>query len=181
MSMAIAAPTWLWVDEEYAPVSESSSIIQRAREMERNPLRNSASDWLPAIEGALRDIRVHCRQIDWDPEGAARITDRTIELAGTIAAVLFDALPKGTPAPDVIPESDGEICMSWSLDERRIFSLSVGEHGKINFAGQFGGSGGIHAWQRLDTSSHYALQDTLADVARYIQRLYGAATWRRGA
>lgn len=181
MSMAIASPTWPWIDEEYAPVSESSSAIQRAWEMERNPLRSSASDWLPAIEGALRDIKVHCRQTDWDPEGAAPITDDTIELAGAIAALLYDALPKGTPTPDVIPESDGEICMSWSLDERRIFSLSVGEHGKINYAGQFGDNGGIHAWQRLDTTSQYALQCSLADVARYIQRLYGAPTWRRAA
>lgn len=181
MSMAFASAAWPWGDEDYAPVSESSSAIQRARQMERNPLRSSASDWLPAIEGALRDIRIHCQQADWDPEGAAPITDLTIELAGTIAALLFDALPKGTPTPDFTPESDGEICMSWSLDEKRIFSLSVGDHGKINFAGQFGDSGGVHAWQRLDTTSQYVLQNSLAEVTRSIQRLYAAATWRRAA
>jgi len=175
MSILIAVANWPWVDEDYVPVSDSSSTMRRTWRIERNLLRRSASDWLPAIEGALRDIRHDCGNAGWDGQGASPVRDRTIELAGIIAASLFDALPRGTPTPDIIPESDGEICISWAVDAKRVFSLSVGEHGKINFAGQFGGNGGVHAWQRLDTENRYALHESLRDVARYIERLFTPA------
>ncbi len=69
----------------------------------------------------------------------------------TVVRALFALLPKSTPAPEVIPEADGEICLSWVVDSERQMSLSFGAHGKINFAGQFGKEGGIHGWQPIDT------------------------------
>ena len=182
MSTAIAMQGLrLIVSEGYEPVSDGSRTIQRTWEKERNFLSRSASDWLPTIEGALRGIRIECHNVNWDYEGALPVTDRTIDLAAKIAASLFTLLPKGTPAPDLIPESDGEICISWSLDATRIFSLSVGEHGRINFAGQFGGEGGIHAWQPIDATSQNALEESLDDVVRYVQRLYAPTAIRSAA
>ena len=182
MSTAIAMQGLrLIVGEGYEPVSDGSRTIQRTWEKERNFLSRSASDWLPTIEGALRGIRIECRNANWDCEEALPVTDRTIDLAARIAASLFTLLPKGTPSPDLIPESDGEICISWSLDATRIFSLSVGEHGRINFAGQFGVEGGIHAWQPIDATSQNALEVSLDDVVRYVQRLYAPTAIRSAA
>jgi len=156
--------------DEYLPVSEGSRTIDRARQDTRNFLSNSASDWIPTIEGALRAIRED-RFAD-NLEGAAPVTDGTIELAERIAISLFEMLPKGTAVPDLMAEQDGEICLSWMVDDRRIFALSIGDHKKINFAGQFGKMGEVHAWQPIDTTSKSALESSLGDVARYVTKLF---------
>ncbi len=182
MSTAIAMQGLHLIDnDDYEPVSDGSRAIQRSWEKERNYLSRSASDWLPTIEAALGGIGNECRNADWDSGGAVPVTDHTINLAARIAATLFALLPKGTPAPDLIPEFDGEICISWSVDTTRMFSVSVGEHGKINFAGQFGSEGGIHAWQSIDATSRSALEESLDDVVRYVGRLYALAAVRRAA
>jgi hypothetical protein len=182
MSTAIAMKGWrLIYTDDYEPVSDGSRAIQHTWEKERNFLTRSALDWLPAVEAALRGIRDECRNPGWDGDGALPITDHVINLAAKIAETLFTLLPKGTPAPDLIPEADGEICISWSVDATRMFSASVGEHGKINFAGQFGREGGIHAWQAIDETNPSALEESLDDVVRYIGRLYAEATVGRAA
>jgi hypothetical protein len=57
MSTAIAVQgLHLINNEDYEPVSEGSRTIQRTWEKQRNYLSNSASDWLPTMEGALRSI-----------------------------------------------------------------------------------------------------------------------------
>jgi hypothetical protein len=182
MSTAIAMQGLYLIDnDDYEPVSDGSRAIQRTWEKERNYLSRSASDWLPTVEAALRGIGDECRNADWDGDGAIPVTDHTIDLAAKIAATLFTLLPKGTPAPDLIPETDGEICISWSVDATRMFSVSVGEHGKINFAGQFGNEGGIHAWQPIHATSRNTLEASLGDVVRYVSRLYAPAAVRRAA
>jgi len=168
-------------NKDYAPVSKSNQAIQNSWQKEKHYLRSSATDWLPTVAGALNSIRDECRDADWDCEGALPVTDHTIDLAAKISVALFDSLPKGIPAPDVIPEADGEICISWTVDAAQIFSLSVGEHGNINFAGQFGKIGGIHAWQPIDATNSAGLQESLVDVVRYIQRLYNLTAARSAA
>lgn len=172
MTLAIAIPgagrAW---DIAYEPVTDDSREIQRTWAQKRNYLEGSASDWLPTIEAVLRGIRNDCRKDNWDGSGANPVTDRTISLTGEIAETLFTMLPRGMPAPDLIPESDGEICISWSVDTDRLFALSVGEHSKINFAGQFGKEGSIHGWQPIDAATCYSLEESLQEVARYIGRL----------
>jgi len=108
----------------------------------REKLPGSASDWFPTVDAAFRGIRSESKNADWDGQGAFAITDQVIAIAEKVVGALFALLPKGTPAPDVVPEADGEICISWSVDASRMFSLSIGEHEKVNFAGQFGREGG---------------------------------------
>lgn len=182
MSIAIARPSLRLVNiDDYEPVSDSSRTIQGRREIEKNVLSGSASDWLPIIEPALREIDNECRKANWDGDGAVPITSRTIELTERIAAVLFDLLPKGTPAPDLVPESDGEICLSWSVDASNVLSLSIGEHGKINFAAHFGKDGGVHAWRPVDATNRGNLEESVGEVVRYIAKLYAPAPLRRAA
>jgi hypothetical protein len=59
--------------------------------------------------------------------------------------------------------------------------MSIGAHGKMNFAGQFGKEGALHAWQPIDAKNRASLEESLQDVARYISRLYAPPAVRRAA
>lgn len=166
-----APPAWT---VDYEPVTMASRDIERTWAQVRNYLQGAASDWLPVLDAALRTIRKECSADDWDGVGTNAVSDRTIGLAAKVGETLYAMTPKGTPAPDIIPEGDGEVCMSWSVAPDRLLSLSVGEHGKINFAGQFAKEGAIHAWQQIDATTQTTLQKSLQDVARCIGRLFAA-------
>jgi len=182
MSLAIAiGDSRLIGHYDYEPVSDVSKVISRKWALERNYLKGSASDWLPTVAAAFRGVRDECQKADWDGQGALAITDQVIAITEKVVGALFALLPKGTPAPEVIPEADGEICISWVVDSDRLLSLSVGAHGKINFAGQFGKEGGIHGWQPIDATSPRALDKSLQDVAKYLGRLYPPTASRRAA
>lgn len=166
---------------DYQPVSDGSQAVRRKWADERNYLRGSASDWLPIVHAAFRSIRSECGWENWDGEGAIAVSEQVIAVAEITVKALIALLPMGTPAPDIIPESDGEICIGWTLDAARMFSLSVGQHGNINFAGQFGREGAVHAWQPIDTSSRGALENSLQDVVRCLAKLYPPTASRRAA
>ena len=176
MSSAIAIRGfWSFDKSDYEPVSDGSREIQRSWIQKKNYLQGSASDWMPIIGAAFLGIHSECKIENWDGEAAFAINDEVIAIAHNIATTLFALLPKGTPPPDVIPEADGEICLSWSVDVTRMFSLSIGAHRNVNYAGQFGKSGGVHAWQPIDTSSQNALGESLEIIIKFIEKLYPTA------
>ncbi len=179
-AIAIRGSGLAW-DVDYQPVTDSSREIQRTWAQKRNYLQGSASDWLPLLEAAIRSIKDDCTIADWDGSGAIPVSIQTIGLTAKIVETLFTMLPRDTPAPDLIPEAEGEICISWSVDAGRLFSLSVGAHGKINFAGQLGKEGGIHAWQPIDATSRSTLEESLQDITRYVEKLYASTKARRAA
>lgn len=182
MSLAIAfGDSRLIGHYDYEPVSDVSKVISRKWAQERNYLKGSASDWLPTLDAAFKSLRDECQKADWDGRGALAITDQVIAITEKVVETLFALLPKGTPAPEVIPEADGEICISWVIDSNRLLSLSVGGHGKINFAGQFGKEGGIHGWQPVDATSPRALDQSLQDIAKYLARLFPPTVSRSAA
>lgn len=178
MTSAVHGSGFVW-DLGYESVTKDSRAIQDACARERNYLQGSASDWLPIVGASLRGIRKDCSHVNWDGSDAHPVSDRTINLAADIANVLFTLLPTGTPVPDLIPEADGEICMSWSVDVYRMFSLSIGTHGRINFAGQFGNKGSIHGWQPIDATTHHSLEKSLQETVRHIRQLYDQAAIKR--
>ena len=148
---------------------------------DRKDVGGSATNWAPVIASALLTIKNECNRDGWDGPGSHAISDVTISLAEEIAACLFTSLRRQAPPPDVIPEADGEICMSWSVDRDYLFSLSIGEHGKINYMGQFGIEGAQHGWQPVDASNRVALEASLGDVIRQLNRLFPQFTLRRAA
>lgn len=167
--------------QDYEPVSDGSQAIRRMWAADRNYRRGSASDWSPIVEAALLGIRNECARVGWDGQEALPVSDQTINLVARLSDCLFGLLPRGTPAPDLIPESDGEICITWSMDVDRLFSVSVGAHGKLNFSGQFGMEGAVHAWQPIDSKNRASLEVSLQDVARYVGRLFTPSAVRRAA
>jgi hypothetical protein len=182
MSVATVAvmPPQFSISYSYEPVSQSSEELTRRWAEARDFLRGSASDWTPIVDAARRAIRSECSQENWDGEGALPVSDQVIAVAEKVVGALFELIPKGTPAPELVPEADGEICISWAVDAGKLFSMSVGSHGKINFAGQFGNEGGIHGWRPIDEESPSFLDESLLEIAKYVERLYKKPV-KRGA
>ena len=162
---------------------EAVTLLEVRREYPRlrNYLRGTASDWLPSSDAALRTISTECQAPNWDGQAAVGITADLISIARAIVHMLYRMVPMGTPPPDIVPETDGEICLSWTVDAVRMFSLSIGTHRKINFAGQFGKEGGVHGWIAIDASNEGALQTCLGEIARYLERLGPEAPLQRAA
>lgn len=178
----ISTPTLRLIsNDDYEPASQDGRIIQQIWDRERNYLSNSAADWAPTLSASLRAVREISGCPNWDGEGATPIADLTLRLTEIVVAALFRLLPKGTPSPDLIPEPDGEICVSWPVDSTHIFSLSIGAQGKINFAGQFGNKGSVHGWQPIDAKNSLTIEASLADVVRYISRLHAINSIRTAA
>lgn len=175
MSIAVAirgaALDW---KKDYQPATADSHYLQDVWRRERNYLSGTASNWISTIDAALSAIRGDCSLNNWDGEGAIAISEKTIELAVQIAHALFFMLPKGMPAPDAVPEADGEVGFSWIVDESHLFGLSIGPEGKINFAGQFGKEGGIHGWKSIDLENRRTFEKSMEDVVQHIGRLYPA-------
>ncbi|HEU0274645.1 MAG TPA: hypothetical protein VFQ83_08980 [Candidatus Udaeobacter sp.] len=158
--------------EDYEPVSDVGEKLTRRWAQEKNYLKGSASDWLPTVDASFRTIRDECQNAGWDGPGSLAISDQVIAITEKVVRALFTLVPKGIPAPDVIPEADGEICLHWVADTEQELSISIGAHGKINFAGQFGKEGAIHGWQSVDTTSATALDRSLQEIAKYLARLF---------
>ena len=166
---------------DYEPVGKSSSAIPTLWANEKNYLKGSAADWLPTTDAAFRTIQADCRKTNWDGEGAIAIADSTIGIAKKIVEVLYRLVPKGTPAPDVIPESDGEIGIDWAVDGNKLFSVSIGSRGRVNFSGQFGDEGGLHGWKPVSTNSQVELEVSLREIAGYVEKLYPPTPRKRAA
>lgn len=173
MSLAIPySNTWISWDPSYELISDGGRQIQRQSTLLNNYLEGSASDWFPVVNSAFQEIRDECMEENWGGSDTSAITGALIALAENIVFTLFKLLPKGTPNPDILPESDGEICLSWSADLSQVFSVSVNQNGKINFAGQFARRGAVHAWQPIDASDPYLLTKSLQDIADHVVELY---------
>jgi hypothetical protein len=182
--MSVAVTTWtqsraLSYGADYQPASGAD--VERFWEEHRRSQSWSATDWTPLTNGALSIIQRECSIPDWDEAGSAAVLPRTIRYAAMLVECLAAIVPSGTPAPHIVPERDGEISLSWHEDDDHIFSMSVGPHGKVNYAGQFGTEGAEHGWQPIRYDSRWALATSLERIARNIGRVADAAPTRRPA
>lgn len=165
-------------DYNYEAISAHGRQVLKEWDEQRNFLRGSASDWLPTIRATLRSIRDRCGKPDWDGQGETAVSDEIIAISEEVLATLFSLARAGTPPPDIVPEADGEICLSWTEDPTRTFSVSVGKDRRINFAGQFGIEGAIHGWKQCNAN---APESSLQDIAGYLENLYPSVAARRAA
>jgi hypothetical protein len=84
----------------------------------------------------LYQVLEECGRSNWDGYEAQSVLFETYEKAKRFA----QALPFGTPAPEVSAEPDGEITFEWFATPTRVFSVSVGPNNELNYAGLFGAS-----------------------------------------
>jgi hypothetical protein len=73
---------------------------------------------------------------NWDSYGAAKVNS----LAILQAFRLLRILPSTLRNPELSVDPDGEISFEWYLEPRRVFSMSIGPHGELSYAGLFGRS-----------------------------------------
>lgn len=84
----------------------------------------------------LYQVLEDCGLSDWDAYGAEPVLFESYENAKRFAR----ALPFLFSSPEVSAEPDGEITFEWYSTPTRVFSVSVGPHNELNYAGLFGAS-----------------------------------------
>jgi hypothetical protein len=130
--------------------------------------KKRVEDWSARVDTALAEIRAECSVDGWDGEGGAAVTDATLELSRQVATLLHASVAAGTPAPDLVPESDGEVALSWTRTPEMVFSISIGAHGYLNYAGTL--SDGVEAHD----VARFISGDTMAisQIAALLKQLY---------
>ncbi len=114
---------------------DSQYLRQQLQEVQ--DARASSRYWSAALDEALENlasVKSQCSKPKWDGYKAEPIRTETF---GRLIAFLR-AMPENIPTPDLVPEPDGEISVDWQLGPRRIFSVSVGPHARLAYAGMLG-------------------------------------------
>lgn len=180
MTVALAlGRTGMFGSADYTPVSDSGRSVSDAWKAQVGYLRGTAIAWEPVVTASLRDIASTSSLANWDGFGATAVSEQTLSQTKAVLEALQFLLPGATPPPDISAESDGEICIDWTVDSNRTISISIGDQGTINFAARFGREGEVHAWQPVDTSSRVRVEEDLREVARYIRRVHSSTAASR--
>jgi len=170
LAVSLGYPVQLFGEGSAASGDDSTQLskVLAAMRLER---RAAASAPQSLAVDSLARIAAECSADGWDGYGAPRISART----EGFARILLENLPMWLPAPDIVPEADGDISIEWDIGPDRIFSISVGEAGMLHYAGLFGG--GV---ERHGVEPFSGVVST--EVLGYIKRLVdGAATARRAS
>jgi hypothetical protein len=129
VDVSFAPPTAIGFSDESEYLGEQLQEVQDARA--------SSEYWSGALDEALEnlaDIKRQCSKPKWDGYNAEPISAET--LARLVA--FLRAMPENIPTPDLVPEPDGEVSVEWQVSPRRFFSVSVGPHARLAYAGMLG-------------------------------------------
>jgi hypothetical protein len=96
--------------------------------------RNNATDWRTLTHALIEQVALEHQSPDWDGYGAVPIS----MASKTEAQRLVEMLPYWYPAPEAVPDPDGEIALSWDFGLGHVFTLSVGSTGALSYAGLLG-------------------------------------------
>jgi hypothetical protein len=83
---------------------------------------------------------------NWDHYGAVPATDATAQ----VAYRFLSALPSTLPSPNIGLDPDGEVSFDWLAGKGRVFSVSIGESGRLSYAGMFGPGKTAHGSEPFD-------------------------------
>ena len=108
--------------------------------------RNKLNDVISYLKSSLRDedrqtiivnallrLSKDCAIANWDGYGATAVN----QLVLNQVLKFIENLSPEIPPPTVCPESDGEIAVEWYGDHNSTISISIGEHGLLNYAAIF--------------------------------------------
>jgi hypothetical protein len=99
------------------------------------------------------------REQGWDGYDALPVKFRTY-----INSLIFlSLLPEYLPLPELSADPDGAISMEWYRTPEWIFSISIDENGKIDYAGLF-------ADKKISVSSYF-VSEVDNDIIEYIKRV----------
>lgn len=115
--------------------SDTSRNLQRLYKDAVASLRKSVTwDYLGGVLAALKETYQECSEEGWDGYGARPVTQETYD-----EAIRFlSALPSWLPAPEIVPEPDGDIGFEWNFGKNRMLAVSVDGTNRITYAGLLG-------------------------------------------
>lgn len=152
--------------ESHASSSESDTVRQEIKDAKRHYRAAAIS-----LQSTLEEVVITCSRPDWDGYGARPIS----QAVHVQARAFLDALPMWLPAPDIVPESDGEIAIEWDVESNRIFSVSIGADGTLNYAGLLGDGVERHGVENFDE----VVPTVIIQAIEELYRRYRAASQRR--
>ncbi len=124
--------------------SEESNFLRKSF-AEARDARDISRYWSAALDEALDDLaglKQECREPGWDGYRAKSVNAETLEQV----VAFLRALPENVPVPDLVPEPDGEVSVEWQNGPRRVFSVSLGPHERLSYAGLLG----ANRWHGVD-------------------------------
>lgn len=172
LAVSLGYPAQLFGDG--SPASGGDSV-RLARILEAGRLKRRAAASAPqslALDSLTRIVR-DCSADGWDGYEAKPILAPTENLA----RLFLESLPMWLPAPNIVPEADGEIGIEWDFGPDKIFSISVGDKGALHYAGLFGGGVERHG---VEPFSGVVPTEILGYIKRLIDSA-AAANSRRAA
>ncbi len=147
----------------------AGQAVQTALHEYQRGTKARASNWSQSVESEVAEIVADCSTENWDGYGALAVKPAALEWVLRLADALFALLPAGIPSPDVVPEVDGDVSLSWTRDRQSGLSISINDRGEMSFAGILRKGVERHGIEAFDGVDRSVLQE----IARYIARLYG--------
>lgn len=140
--------------------SEESNFL-RERFAEARDARDISRYWSATLDDALDNLaalKQECAEPGWDGYGAQPVNEETLEQV----VAFLRALPENVPVPDLVAEPDGEVSVEWQNGPRRVFSVSVGPHEWLSYAGLLG----ANRWHGVELFFGTVPPEILRGIAR---------------
>jgi hypothetical protein len=93
------------------------------------PITFTPEEGKAALEAAYQGAR----DDNWDGAGSKRVEYSTYGYAQQF----LQFLPNNMALPEIVADTDGEILFEWDYGPRQVFSISIGRHGTLSYAGLF--------------------------------------------
>ncbi len=166
MSMiALARPTGARVLEQVPDgQSDAAGRVRKSLEEILDHSSKAARDWTQLVMARLTVIQTTCSLVGWDGYEARPVSPLTTERTGRFLVAVRRSLPRDVPAPDLVPESDGEISLTWEIGPHRLFSISVGESLRLAYAGLLGDGVERHGVEPFDGMVPAILAESIKEL-----------------
>ena len=94
---------------------------------------------------------------NWDGYGAQSVSFESF----CRAEHFLKLLPSDLPLPNVSAHPDGEVAFEWRVPNRKILTISVGNHNFVTFAGVFG------------NTERYGVENFIDEIPQEIRTIFG--------
>ena len=84
-----------------------------------------------SIESSIRNLLEVSGEKNWNGEDADPVTRGAVDAALKVAAML----PDGIESPEIYADPYGNVEFDWNLENGTMFTISVGDSGKITVSG----------------------------------------------
>lgn len=120
-----------------------TDVIRDALDHFRTPV---TADPAIGLEDEIFNLYCDRSHDNWDDQGAAAITKEAL----WESLLFLEALPRGLPLPEPVPEPDGAIALEWYYSPTWLFAISLKGEGRIAFSGKLGDGNRIHGIEEFN-------------------------------